>query len=222
MCFSASASFAAAGLLSGVGVTAVRTAPRKTELRYAFIPLFFAAHQLVEGFLWLSLRGAIAPACTPWLGNTFALVAFVLWPTYVPLAVLPMETHRWRRQIVWACLALGLLTSVWLGGSFLANGIVPSIVDSGIAYRFDYRPRLFWNVAYGTAVCVPCWASKYAWVRLFGAMLAVTYQVAYRAFTEAHESVWCYFAALLSLMVLAHLWRLPPESSAGRPERIFR
>ena len=48
MCFSATASFVAEFSLSAVGLVALRKTTRKTEVRFALIPLWFGVQQIIE------------------------------------------------------------------------------------------------------------------------------------------------------------------------------
>src|SRR5262249_22728319 len=55
MCFSAAASFSAAGLLGLTGIATLAQVRNRAELPLAFTPLLFAAQQAVEGALWLTV-----------------------------------------------------------------------------------------------------------------------------------------------------------------------
>ena len=52
MCFSATASFTAGGVLLGLGTLTLRSARRSREVSFAAIPLLFAVQQLSEGIIW--------------------------------------------------------------------------------------------------------------------------------------------------------------------------
>ena len=57
MCFSATASFAAAALLLGIGTLTLKSAlaaHRQADLPFAAIPMLFALQQLIEGVIWLT------------------------------------------------------------------------------------------------------------------------------------------------------------------------
>ncbi|MFA6920729.1 MAG: hypothetical protein WC216_02715 [Gallionella sp.] len=60
MCFSPHASFAAAAVLTLIGVVTLGKPRVKGEWLLAALPLIFAAQQLTEGILWLILRGHLA------------------------------------------------------------------------------------------------------------------------------------------------------------------
>ena len=59
MCFSASASFVAAGVIGTIGLATLRHVREPRTLLFAAVPLLFAFHQLCEGFDWLGLEGRI-------------------------------------------------------------------------------------------------------------------------------------------------------------------
>ena len=52
MCFSATASFSAGGVLLGLGMLTLKLASRPRELPFAAIPRLFAIQQLNEGVIW--------------------------------------------------------------------------------------------------------------------------------------------------------------------------
>jgi hypothetical protein len=61
MCFSPQADFAAGAVVTGMGVEALRRVRVRRELIVGALPLLFGIHQLVEGFVWLGLRGQVSP-----------------------------------------------------------------------------------------------------------------------------------------------------------------
>ena len=91
MCFSAAASFAAAGVTSVAGGAALRGVQRRSQLLLAAIPLIFAIHQFAEGVLWLGLTQPQHAAWQRPAMFAFLVFAEVVWPFWVPLAVLAIE-----------------------------------------------------------------------------------------------------------------------------------
>ncbi len=75
MCFSAAASFSAAAVCGGIGAAALRRAGKR-DLMLAAIPIIFAAHQALEGAVWLT-EGDGWGRCA---GYSFASIAFCIWP----------------------------------------------------------------------------------------------------------------------------------------------
>ncbi len=79
MCFSATASFAAAGFTGIVGIVTVARMADRREGALAAMPLLFAAQQTVEGLMWLNLMPA-ATALVPALTMAFLFLAEPFWP----------------------------------------------------------------------------------------------------------------------------------------------
>ena len=94
MCFSAQASFITGVGLLGLGALTIKRVRTRRELPYALIPLLFGIQQLLEGMLWLTFTKS-APALNTWLTYLYLLFANVLWPIYVPLAVLARRMNAW-------------------------------------------------------------------------------------------------------------------------------
>ena len=63
MCFSATGSFATAGVLMAIGGVSLSRASSKPLRRLAVIPTFFAAQQAAEGIVWLTI-GDGTSACS--------------------------------------------------------------------------------------------------------------------------------------------------------------
>lgn len=90
MCFSATASFSAGVVLVGLGAFTLRAVLHPRELLLASIPLLFGIQQLIEGAVWLTFRYE-APLVNSVMTYLFSPFSHVLWPVYVPLAVLLIE-----------------------------------------------------------------------------------------------------------------------------------
>lgn len=97
MCFSATASFSAGAVLLGIGALTLKAADRPREWALAAIPLLFAIQQLSEGVIWLTFSYE-APGVNTFMTHLYSLFSHVLWPAYVPMAVLLIEPpgRRWR------------------------------------------------------------------------------------------------------------------------------
>ena len=58
---------------------------------------------------------------------------------------------------------------------------------------------------YLLATCVTGFVSSHTFVRLFGALSLLSYAAAYAFATQAVIWVWCFFAAILSVLIYLHL-----------------
>ena len=99
MCFSATANFVGSGVLGAVGVVTLTKVKHRRELLFASLPMLFAIHQFIEGFVWLGLDGILSPAVAHDMGAAFMLYAQGLLPFLLPLSVLLFEPNgKSRRQ----------------------------------------------------------------------------------------------------------------------------
>lgn len=199
MCFSATASFMAGTILSVLGVATLRATRRKTEVPFAAIPLLFGLQQLVEGLLWLSFRFD-SPQVNVVMTYLFSMFSHVLWPIFVPFAIGLLEPETWRRKMIWGFQAIGLLVGGYLF-YLLVKFPVTAVAAANIVYVSPHFYQLPVMALYLVATCVSCFFSSEATVRVFGVLALLLFGVAYGFFSLALFSVWCFFAAVLSLII---------------------
>lgn len=208
MCFSATASFAATAVTGVIGVIALRRATGWREAPFASIPLVFAAQQACEGLLWRVLpvapRGAAASALT----LTFLAFALVIWPVLAPLAMLLIEPVPRRRVAMGFCVAAGVFVAGFLLWGLVTGTNEASIAGRHIAYVRNV-PRLpvidpLYLVATGLAPAL----SSHRAARALAIVVLIGSVIAFLAYHEAFVSVWCFFAAVASVIVLAHVSRV--------------
>lgn len=196
MCFSAPVSFVAGAALVATGVATVHKAP-KHEKMIGAVPLIFGVQQLMEGGLWLTL-GSV-----PWstfFTYGFLLFAYVIWPVYTPVAVLSVETSPLRRKILKALIALGTIVSGYLLLNMFTHNVTSEITTKG---SMTYAQTItFWQAAsvlYIFATCGSCLISSKKYIRIFGVLLCLSLIAAAALYLTSFGSVWCFFAAFLSL-----------------------
>jgi hypothetical protein len=212
MCFSPTASFTAgAGLLIAGAVTA-RRARRRAELPFAFIPVLFGLQQLIEGTIWLTLPDK-APGLNAVLTFVYSLFSHVLWPVYVPIAILLLEPIAWRRRVLMAIAVAGGAVGLYLLYFLIRLPIVSQAEGRHIAYLSPHFYLTAVMVLYVLGTCVSMLVSSHGRVRLFGLAAFVAYVVTYVFYTTWVISVWCFFAAVLSLIVLLYFPRRPTSHS---------
>lgn len=203
MCFSASASFAAGTGLLAVGIFTVRRARRRSELPYAAIPLLFALQQLIEGALWLSFRSNV-PLPNPSLTFAYSFFSHVLWPAYVPFAILLLDPVRWRRRVLLAFLAAGAAVGLYLLVNMIRFPIVSREWGGHIEYVSPHFYALVVMGGYLAGTCIGALFSSHGTVRAFGLAALLSFLGAYAVYAKWFISVWCFFAAVLSVIVLLH------------------
>lgn len=207
MCFSAPASFLTAAFTGAAGVAAVRRTTDWREIPLASVPLFFALQQAVEGALWLSLPLGAEDATCQALTHAFLIFALLFWPVFAPLAAYFVEPDPKRRRAIAACLAVGLGVSAYLL-SVLIGSTHQALLKAGhIVYETEPPPNglvgIFYLVATGLG---PAFSSHRA-VNLLSIIVVIGSVVAWLAYWEAFVSVWCFFAAAASTVIVLHFVR---------------
>tara|TARA_R110000824_G_scaffold401771_1_gene615677 strand:- start:363293 stop:363925 length:633 start_codon:yes stop_codon:yes gene_type:complete len=198
MCFSATASFVAGAVLTGTGVLTIKKAETKAEIPFASIPILFGIQQLIEGVVWLSFGNAAVNVLATY---SFSLFSHVLWPILVPFSFLLLETNPIRKKILWIFSIIGLTVGLYLLYFIVTEPITSEILNRSIAYNSPHLflyPMLFF---YFLATCVSCFFSSHKIINLFGIVALASATIAAWFFTETFLSVWCFFAAILSVLV---------------------
>lgn len=202
MCFSAPASFIAGGTLSAAGVGTLTQMKTRRAAMFAAIPLLFGVQQLIEGVVWVTFR---MPRLH--LAATYAYIMFshVLWPVYMPIAVMLIEPGPRRRAALKVFAFIGGGVSLGLL-SFVLSGPVDSVPGCcGIEYLVALPSVPLGLAAYVLAACASCLISSHKFVRVFGLALFGSLAIALAEYRSAFYSVWCFFAAILSLIIYVHL-----------------
>ena len=203
MCFSAAASFTAGIALLAIGAVTTRRVRRKLELPYALIPVLFGLQQLIEGALWLTFP-VEAPILNTVLTHVYSLFSHVLWPVYVPVAVLLLETTPWRRKVLIAIAAAGAAVGGYLLYYLIRLPIVAQVTGAHIAYVSPHFYAFAVMGLYLLGTCVSSLFSSHRSVRWFGLASFLSFVAAYAFYAAWFISVWCFFAAVLSVIVLLH------------------
>ena len=203
MCFSATASFTAGAALTAAGAITISRSRGKAELPIAVVPLMFGVQQFTEGALWLSLRNDL-PAVKSWATYIFSMFSHVVWPIFVPFAIVLVETSRRRMRALAVFQAIGLSVGLYLLFFIVRFPVTARVEGRSIFYD---SPHFFITavlVGYLLATCVSGLFSSHRCINTFGILAFVLAVAAYEVSVKTFVSVWCFFAAVLSLLILVH------------------
>lgn len=210
MCFSAQASFVAGAVLAPGGVLAIRTA-LQTDRRYlgfACFPLFFAIQQISEGTIWLTVEDGMRPGLIP-PALVFLFFAYWVWPVWTPLSALSIEDDTRRRRSFAGLAALGFVLGSVLFLPVLAHS--DSLSVSVFRHSIVYQGALMFQtemsqpvvrLIYAALVCVPLVASSDLKIRHFGYLVVASVAIGFTFASYAFTSIWCFFAALISIHIV--------------------
>ena len=215
MCFSASASFLAAVALTPVGLVSVAVAQQQPEQRtlpLACTPLLFAVQQVVEGLIWLTLQQQSPVLGLRPMALTYLGFAYALWPIWMPwcaLRVAASQLAQVQRLVMQGLWGLGWLLAAMLWVPLLLD---PDLVNPTVHQgSIDYGVHPSWAdpgrqdllmFLYAVIICVPLWLPPNQRLRCLAVVLAASFAIAHLAFVYAFSSVWCYFSAVLSMLVI--------------------
>jgi hypothetical protein len=206
MCFSATASLTAGAALLATGAVTMRLVQSPRERPYALIPALFGIQQLIEGALWLTFPDK-APLLNTILTYAYSIFSHVLWPILVPIAVYCLETVAWRRKALRVTIAGGALVGLYLLYFLISLPIVAEAGEGHIDYVSPHFYVQIVMILYVLGTCVSPLLSSHIWVRWFGVTAVLSFAAAGALYNAWFISVWCFFAAIMSVMVLMFFLR---------------
>jgi hypothetical protein len=213
MCFSATANFVGSGVLGAVGVGTFTKVKHRRELLFAALPTLFAIHQFIEGFVWLGLDGILSPKVTHNMGAAFMLYAQGLLPYLLPLSVLLFEPNQKSRRRMLPFLVLGGAITIYILWALTAFPTDVYIRGNSIVYINQATNNIVVAVLYVVATCGSLFFSKIKMMVVFGAANLAILLAVMEFKRYAFTSLWCAYAAVASVIILAYFWK----SAAERP-----
>ena len=201
MCFSASASFIATGVIGAIGVATLRHVREPRALLFAAVPLLFAVHQFIEGFVWLGLTGRVGTVARDHVMFLYMLYAQGLLPFLMPAAVALMEPPGRRRQAIMGLTLLGAVVCGWMVYGLIVFPSHAFIEHHSIAYRNPVTSNYFASCLYIAATCGALVLSTHNVVRWYGMLNVIGLTIVEIVKGYAFASVWCFYAAILSCML---------------------
>ncbi len=212
MCFSATASFVGGTLLTSIGAMTILKNKEKSQRLFASIPIVFGIQQISEGFVWIGLRSQEHDLTLKVATYIFLITAVVIWPTMVPLSMLFMEKIKSRRIVLCVLLVVGIAVSLFYGiGAFFFN-VTAQISSFHILYSVESPPPIagIASIAYLVATIPSLFVSSKKRIYQFGIIVGIAYAITQYFYMEFLISVWCFFAAIASIIIY---WILREQSS---------
>ncbi|WP_051470937.1 DUF6629 family protein [Patulibacter minatonensis] len=217
MCLSPEVDFVGGTAIAAIGVATLTQVRRPRDLVIAALPLGFGVHQFVEGFVWLGLRGQVSAGVGNAARDAYVIYAQAVLPMLVPLGFALLEPERRRRMLVWPFAVLGLVTGLFLLWQVTQWPIVAEERAHCVAYTTHTPYAIPSATAYVLAVCAPALLSSRRYLRWFGVLNVVGLLGAATMQEEEFTSVWCLYAAVMSVLILVHFRRErrgPPGAGA--------
>ena len=219
MCFSPQADVAGGVVICAIGIYAVRHVRRRREfLAVAWIPLLLGAHQFIEALVWLWLQGHVPRAIGHVALWAYLLIAFVVLPVFIPLAVIALEPTRQRKGVMAPFALTGTVIAVILLAAMVRGPVGVRLAPYHLSYSIRVPDGFLIIALYVVAVCGPLLMSGYRNVVIFGAANLVAVIVIARLTISGFASVWCAWAAVSSVAIALHCRYVEPDTQT-RPDR---
>lgn len=223
MCISATVSYSSAAVLVITGLYAVQQAGRLQPpyFMWALMPVFFGFQQAIEGRVWQELNAGNASAAVIFaLG--FHFFSHFLWLWWIPFCSYLVEsdnaskagqTHKLgklRKRVFGGCTIFGAFTGalVYSFMLFHPDWMSVAVREHSIQYNFSVTSRTSIHIPitpaalYALTILVPLLFSSHRQIRIFGGLVGLSMALASAAYGYAYVSVWCFFAAVLSLYIV--------------------
>lgn len=199
--------FCGSGVLGAVGVVTLTKVKHKRELLFAALPVLFAIHQFIEGFVWLGLDKILSPTVAHDMGAAFMLYTQGLLPFLLPLSVYLFEPDKKSRARMLPFLVLGGATTLYILWALTAYPLQLYVRGNSIVYINQATNNTAVAVLYVIVTCGSLFFSKIKMMVVFGtANLAILLVVmAFKRY--AFTSLWCAYAAIASVIILAYFWK---------------
>jgi hypothetical protein len=214
MCFSATASFTAAAGLSIVSLLSIKKAPTQKIIPLAISPLFFAAQQACEGIVWITLNAGDTTSILHMVGvYGFLFFAAFWWPFWIPIALYIPEKIHSRKKLLFAAILIGTLTGITMFISWVFYTTGAQSFNHHIDYPVPNYPfniankhtaqLLSWLISIGYCITtiITFFISSIKKMWLMGIAIGLGFVAAYLFYIMAFSSVWCFFAAISSLIL---------------------
>jgi hypothetical protein len=206
VCFSPQGDVVGGIVVTAIGVDAWRHLKgRSSHLLLATVPLVLGVHQLDESLVWWSLQGDLSHSVGRVAMWIYLVIALIVVPVIVPLAILRLEPAGHRRRLIAPFVALGLGVAVVFLIAMLRGPVRATLGSYHVGYSINLTNGILIVGLYVLATCGPLLLSGYRHVVLFGVANLAAVVVLARLTADGFASLWCFYAALASGAISLHL-----------------
>ncbi len=215
MCFSAEADFVSGAVIGAIGIATLTQVDRPREVPLAILPLAFALHQVAEGFVWRDLDAGVAHS-TGVPVYLYLAFAWVVLPILAPLAIMILEPPGPRRRAIGVLVVLGAIAGAYLAAAIVRGDVSAHAVEHTVQYGGAGRFATVATVLYIVATCGAPLLSGFRAIVWFGIANVVAVAAFATIQAEGLTSLWCTWAAVVSVLIFLQFvfWRRGDD--AGR------
>jgi len=216
MCYSPEADLVAGVVVGAAGIDALRHVDDRRDLALAAVPLFLAAHQLIEAVGWWGLQDRVPEMAGTLAIGAYLVIAMGVVPALVPYAVMRTERDPTRRRLMVPLVALGAGVSMVLLFALSSGPYGATIGGRYIAYETTLPWTGAVGAGYAIAVCAPLLLSTHRRLVLFGVINIPVVLGLTALLSAGFISLWCVWAAVSSIVVTRHIREQSSKSYSDR------
>lgn len=212
MCFGPVASFTSGAILTAAGTVTLKTASSRSKkaLLLAAFPLIFGIQQIIEGIVWMGVNNGPLVNWRKPAAAAFLFFAYLVWPIASPIAIYLLETKKRNKLILSAAILMGIGSAVYLLWFVSTYDFKVEVIKHSIQYHVQkFTPligALYLGSTYGAYLC-----SSHRGIRILGVLNIIFAAFARAYYRKTFDSVWCFYAALLSIGIFFFLRSLPKK-----------
>lgn len=203
MCFSATASFSASAVLAVISVASLKQVQHKSQIVFACIPVFFCIQQFTEGLVWLSFANPYNAAMHQYGTYVFLFFAQIVWPLWIPVAMVMVENKGERRKTQRIFMVIGIIEALYESYCLCVYPVHSEILGHHIYYHIDH-PDTFKYIEpafYVMATIIPPFFTTIKRMWVVGMAILLSCVITLLFFQHYTVSVWCFFASVISISV---------------------
>jgi len=204
MCFSPEVDLVAGAAIAVVAVDAARHCRSWRTAPLAALPAIFAVHTLTSAVVWWGLRGDVPAPCGQVGTQVYLIIAFVLLPIYVPIAVLLLEPPGGRRWLIGVLAAAGAVAGIDFLTGLLGGRGEATAHDFYIDFNVPATSTMA-AVLYVTATCGALLLSGQRPLVIWGVTNVVVVGALALTASQGLPSLWCFWAACTSVFIAWYL-----------------
>lgn len=220
MCFSPEADLAVGTIIVAVGIDALRHVREPKQIVLASVPLLLGLHQMTETFVWWGLQDRVAHTVEDAALWAYLFFAFAVLPVLLTVGVGLVERSGGRRYVIAAFGGIALAGSAVLATAIFRGDISAAIQGRHLAYEVDplgYGRLL--TTLYVVATCGALLASSYRDIQVLGVLNLLAVPILMWLTVSGFVSLWCFWAAIVSVMIAFHQRRVTNDSGDRRAGR---
>jgi hypothetical protein len=167
--------------------------------------------------------GGGGEALTRYAAVAYLFFALGFWLFWIPFSALRLESRRGPRRLLWCAAVLGGAAGVLVYFPVVtrADELLVTVERHSLYYdlspfpAMSTIPALGWHLGYLVLVCVPFFivARDRKGLMAFSVALVLSATISHVFFLYAFASVWCFFAAFMSL-ILGYIFHRMPVATA--------